>query len=213
MGAGAGFPYPAGGSVPMAVHAPAGDAGVFPNGVGAMRQEARGFTLIELMATLAVLATTLVLVAPTFSGLYRHLNATATYHQLTTSLALARMGAIRHGQPVSICPSTDGRRCRDNVVWDDGWIVFHDPQRSGKPGSAAAVLQRVAPIGHGLALRSTGGRTLLRFTPDGWSHGSNVSIRLCLEDKALLLGKVVMNVAGRPRTERTGGGQQCPFAP
>ncbi|MGQ4583794.1 GspH/FimT family pseudopilin [Lysobacter sp. F60174L2] len=178
-----------------------------------MRQEARGFTLIELMVTLVVLGTTLVLAAPSLSSLYRELNATAVYHQLTVSLAVARMGAVRRGQPVSVCPSRDGQRCSDDVVWDDGWIVFSDPQRNGQPVSVAAVLHHVERVGPGLALRSTGGRTLLRFAPDGWSHGSNVSIRLCREDKALLLGKVVVNVAGRSRTERTDGPLECPFMP
>jgi len=67
-----------------------------------MRQEARGFTQIEWMVTLVGLGTTLVLAAPSLSGVYRELNATAVYHQLTVSLAVARMGAVRRGQTVSV---------------------------------------------------------------------------------------------------------------
>lgn len=178
-----------------------------------MRQEARGFTLIELMATLAVLVITLTLGVPAFAGLQQRVRAINAYHLLTGSLAIARLGAVKRGEPVSVCPSSDGLRCRDDVVWDDGWIVFVDPGRNDQPGSEAAVLQRIDGIGDGLALRSTGGRTMVRFTPDGWAYGSNLSIRLCSREPARLLGKVVVNNGGRPRSERFDKEKPCPYLP
>jgi type IV fimbrial biogenesis protein FimT len=159
-----------------------------------MRQQARGFTLIELMTTLAVLV-----------------RATNAYHLLTGSLAIARLSAVKHGEPVSVCPSSDGVRCRDDVIWDDGWIVFADPSRADQPASADAILQRIDGVGVGLTLRSTGGRTQVRFTPNGWAYGSNLSIRLCEREGNRLLGKVVVNNAGRPRSERYDKAKPCPY--
>lgn len=211
MGSGAAFPYPEDGSGPITVHTAAGDAADSANGVGAMMQEARGFTLIELMTTLAVLAVSLAVGVPAFAGLKQRMGAASAYHLLTGSLAVARMSAVKHGSPVSVCPSSDGLHCRNDVVWDNGWIVFLDPERNDQPASETAVLQRIDGIGNGLMLRSTGGRTLVRFTPDGWSYGSNVSVRLCAEDEARLLGKVVVNNAGRPRTEQATNEEPCPY--
>lgn len=176
-----------------------------------MRQEARGFTLIELMVTLAVMAVLLGIGVPSFQRLQQSTRTSTAFHLLTTSLALARLSAVKSNAPVSVCPSRDGRHCRGDTVWDDGWIVFADPEKNGQPDSETAVLQRIDGIGEGLALRSTGGRKLVRFTPDGWAYGSNLSVRLCVEKKAELLGMVVVNNAGRPRTERPHEVKPCPF--
>lgn len=176
-----------------------------------MRQEARGFTLVELMTTLAVLAITLAVGVPAFAELQQRARAANAYHLLTGSLAIARLSAVKHGHPVSVCPSSDGLNCRDDLIWDDGWIVFSAPDRVEQPGSADAVLQRIDGVGTGLALRSTVGRKLVRFTPDGWAYGSNLSIRLCSREPVRLLGKVVVNNGGRPRSERYDKAEPCPY--
>lgn len=173
----------------------------------------RGFTLVELMATLAVLAISLGLAVPAFTGLQRRVRAADAYSELTTSLAAARLLAVRLRQPVSICPSRDGRRCLDSVVWSDGWIIYADPDRNRQPAGPSAVLHRGEPIEAALALRSTSGRKLVRFLPTGWASGSNLSVRLCSRASGRLLGKVIVNNAGRPRTEHLeDDGTACPYA-
>jgi len=213
MGVGAVFPYPVDRIAPITVH-PAGEDPVnFPNGVGVMKQETVGFTLIELVTTLSVLAITLAIGIPAFAGLQQRARAANAYHLLTGSLSIARLSAVKRGEPVSVCPSSDGVRCRDDVVWSNGWIVFADPDRADQPTDARAILQRIEGVGTGLVLQSTRGRTQVRFTPDGWAFGSNLSIRLCEPDGNRLLGKVVVNNAGRPRSERYDKAEPCPYLP
>jgi type IV fimbrial biogenesis protein FimT len=177
-----------------------------------MRQEARGFTLIELMVTLAVMAVLLGIGVPSFQRLQQSTRTSTAFHLLTTTLALARLSAVKSNAPVSVCPSRDGRHCRGDTVWDDGWIVFADPSRAKQPASAEAILQRFDRVGPGIALRSTAGRTLVRFHPSGMAHGSNLSVRLCSTKDSTHLGSVIVNNAGRPRSERHDG-TPCPFAP
>lgn len=177
-----------------------------------MERRNAGFTLIELMVTLAVLAIALALGAPAFAGLVQRARESNTYHLLTASLATARLAAVKNGVAVTACPSSDGYTCRNNEVWDRGWLIYTDPTRSGQPASRAAILQSVDAAGGGLALRSTAGRRRVRFSPAGWSYGSNLSIRLCTPD-GRFLGKVVVNNAGRPRTERYTTSRPCPFQP
>lgn len=177
-----------------------------------MRYAALGFTLIELMTTLAVLAILLTLGVPAFASLRQQAGTANAFHLLTTSLAIARLTAVQRGMPISVCPSRDGLRCRNDVVWDDGWIVFADPARATQPATADAVLQRIDSIGPGLALRSTVGRTRVRFNARGWSSGSNLSVRLCSMQDRQHLGSVIVNNAGRPRSERYSE-KDCPYAP
>lgn len=177
-----------------------------------MRQEARGFTLIELMVTIAVTAVLLGVGVPSFQRLQQSARTATTFHLLTSSLALARIAAVKQHAPVSVCPSSDGRYCRNEPIWDDGWIVFSDPARAKQPASADAVLQRFDRVGRGLALRSTAGRSLVRFHPSGMAYGSNLSVRLCSTRQGTHLGNVIVNNAGRPRSERQDG-TPCPFLP
>jgi type IV fimbrial biogenesis protein FimT len=175
--------------------------------------EGRGFTLIELLTTLAVLAVTLTIGVPAFAGLQQRARAANAYHLLTGSLAIARLGAVKRGEPVSVCPSSDGRACRGDTAWSGGWIVFSDPGDTGQPADDAAVLQYIDGVGTSLALRSTQGRTQVRFRPDGFAYGSNLSIRLCTREPARLLGKVVVNNGGRARSERYSEPMPCPYRP
>ncbi len=177
-----------------------------------MRQEARGFTLIELMVTLVVVAVLMGIGVPSFQRLQQSTRTSTAFHLLTTSLALARMAAVKQHAQVSVCPSSDGRYCRGDTVWDHGWIVFADPTRAKQPASDEAVLQRFDSVGTGLALRSTTGRSQVRFQPSGMAYGSNLRIRLCSKKDSTHLGSIIVNNAGRPRSERNDG-TPCPFAP
>lgn len=175
-------------------------------------QRISGFTLIESMAVLAVIAVALAAGVPALASLHQSTGAANAHHLLTSSLAIARMSAIQRGSPVTVCPSRDGTSCRGNTIWDDGWIVFVDPDPSGQPSSVSAVLQRIHPIGQGLSLRSTSGRIRVRFAANGWASGSNLSVRLCSRSDRMHLGSVVVNNAGRPRSQRYQR-TPCPYAP
>ncbi|WP_235318688.1 GspH/FimT family pseudopilin [Lysobacter sp. A03] len=176
-----------------------------------MRQDARGLTLLELLVAIAVMGVLLGVGVPSFKNLQRRMAADTTFHLITGALATARATAVTRGVPVSVCPSADGQRCDHHVFWEHGWIVFEDGGRGTQPASERAVLQRFGSLKGGITLRSTVGRTMLRFQPSGMSSGSNISLRLCSGSDDTHLGSVVVNNAGRARTERKQN-EACPFA-
>lgn len=176
-----------------------------------MRQDARGLTLLELLVAIAVMGVMLGVGVPSFQSLQRQMRADTTFHLITTALAAARATAVTRGVPVSVCPSGDGRRCDRHTAWEQGWIVFEHTDRGDQPASERAVLLHFGSLKGGIALRSTTGRTMLRFHPSGMSSGSNVSLRLCSITNRTHLGNVVVNNAGRARTERKQNAV-CPFA-
>lgn len=176
-----------------------------------MGDKEAGLTLVELLATLAIVAIILSAALPSFASLVRRSNEAATYHLLRTSLAFARLRAVKDNAPVTLCPSTDGRNCRVDSVWSDGWIMYRDPGREEQPHTPAAVIRHVDDVAPGLLIRSTTGRRRIRFLPGGWAYGSNLTIRVCEGVSGDLLGSVIVNNAGRPRTERYPAGVRCPF--
>lgn len=177
----------------------------------AMRKDARGLTLIELLATLSVLAILMGIGTPLLGSLVERVRITNAYHLLTASLMTARTAAITRRHPVTVCPSRDGHRCRDDQVWEQGWIVFDDPVRDGQPAGPASILRRVDALGANLILRSTSGRQRVRYGRSGRAYGSNVTLSLCLQDVSKLVGTVIVNNAGRARSSRAGARVRCPY--
>jgi type IV fimbrial biogenesis protein FimT len=86
---------------------------------------ASGFTLLELMVTVTILAIGAAIAAPSYSAMIQRNRAKSVASELLAALNLARSEAARRGQPVSICKSSDGSNCAgSSTQWDSGWIVF-----------------------------------------------------------------------------------------
>jgi type IV fimbrial biogenesis protein FimT len=164
-----------------------------------------GFTLVELMVVTVVAATLLSIGLPAYSHLRERVAVRSASHALTASLSLARTLAVTRRTPVSICPTRDGRTCAHATDWDDGWMVFLDPARRGQPASADHVIAR-DPGRSDLSMRSTGGRRLVRYQPDGRAWGSNVTLRLCSRHEGEVLARVVVNNVGRVRVDHEAAG-------
>ncbi len=65
-----------------------------------------GFTIVELMLTLAVAAVILSLGVPSFQGLVERNQLTSGINQFVSSLT--RSEAVKRNQRVSLCSSSDG---------------------------------------------------------------------------------------------------------
>jgi type IV fimbrial biogenesis protein FimT len=101
-----------------------------------------GFTLLELMISVALIAILLALASPSFREFTSNNRITAANNDLITALNLARSEATKRGTPVSICASADGTTCGAATDWASGWIVFQNPGAAGVIASANDVLQK-----------------------------------------------------------------------
>ena len=87
----------------------------------------RGFTLLELMTAIAVLAILLGIGVPAFNGMIRASQIAAEASDMVTALNLARSEALKRGVRVSVCAAAeDLASCSDEPDWSRGWIVFDD---------------------------------------------------------------------------------------
>jgi len=163
---------------------------------------ARGLTLPELIITLAVLAICSALAWPQLSPLMLRTKGTAALNLLGTSLAGARLGAVSRRVPVTVCPSSNGRQCRKDSIWDDGWILYRDPRSRDQPETPADILQRFTIDQDAFTLRSTSGRQRVRYVPSGYTATNNLTILLCERRAEREVGRVVVSRPGRIRTER-----------
>jgi type IV fimbrial biogenesis protein FimT len=169
-----------------------------------------GLTLVELAVTVAIAAVGLALALPAFHGVQQRTRAATARHSVTSALMTARSSAIMRRQPVTACPSADGIRCSGGRDWSQGWIVYHDPHRHPQPPSSTHVLRRFDALSPSLSMTSTVGRTLVRYQPDGRASGTNLSLRLCSSRDRQLLATVIVNNAGRARSETPSRSTPCP---
>lgn len=84
---------------------------------------AAGFTLVELMVTLAVAAILMAIAIPNFTALINSNRLTATGNELVASLQLARSEALRRNTQVRVCRSEDGSSCAGAGQWNR-WITL-----------------------------------------------------------------------------------------
>ena len=159
-----------------------------------------GFSLIELIATIAVLAVVAAIGGPSMSDLLMQHRAASARYQITTSLASARIAAVTDGQPVSVCPIDSSPRCRSDGIWEKGWMTFRDGASKGQPTGPESILHIEQGLGSRLLLRTTPGRKLARFQPDGRSGGSTLTLSLCASRDKRPLGQVILSNVGRSRT-------------
>lgn len=84
--------------------------------LGRERARDRGFTLIELMVTLTVLAVLLAIATPSFKDFTAGQRAKAAAYDLATALVLARSEAVKRNTTVTLAPITAD-------TWISGWTV------------------------------------------------------------------------------------------
>lgn len=99
--------------------------------------QARGFTLLELMVTLAVASILAVIALPSFRDLLRKNQVSSANNALLADLSYARSEAITRGNIVSICPSADGSSCTaSGQAYESGWLVYSYSPGNGKATTA-----------------------------------------------------------------------------
>lgn len=126
------------------------------------RSRSGGFTLIELMVTVALVAVLLGLAVPSFARLVASNRLTTQTNEFTGMLHLARLEAIRRGQSIAI--RADG----GDINFDTGWKLFTDLDADGAaPGTVTAT--------DGTVIRESGafaGRTTIKRVTRSGTFGS-----------------------------------------
>ncbi|MGB5447443.1 MAG: GspH/FimT family pseudopilin, partial [Woeseiaceae bacterium] len=125
-----------------------------------------GFTLLELMVTLAVAAIILSVGVPSFRGVIMDNRLVSQSNQFVTSIKMARSAAVRYQRPATVCSSDDFDAavptCSGDPDWSDGWIVWVDKNRDSLT-NANEIISVFGPINDASTLASA---TANRFTYD-----------------------------------------------
>lgn len=107
---------------------------------------APGFTLIEMMVTVAIVAILTSLAVPALQRFVTARGAIGQADELAASLRLARSSALKLNANVAICasstPNATAPACATSAVWKSGWLVFVDRAANGTYDSSVDTLIR-----------------------------------------------------------------------
>jgi len=103
----------------------------------------RGFTLMELITTLAIAGIMVTLAVPSFSEVIKNNRLITQENDFVTTLNLARSEAIRRSGRITVCKSSNQVSCSGAGGWEQGWIVFNDVNNDGVVTNPATNVLRV----------------------------------------------------------------------
>lgn len=164
-----------------------------------------GFTLIELMVTLAVIAILAVVAVPATQTLVNGNRLAGTSGEVTAALQLARSEAVRRSARVTMCRSTDGLNCAAGTAWTS-WIVV-DP-RFPVTAPADRIIRSEAVAA---PIQVSGPAAGIVFRPSGLI-ASQETVTVCIPtaNPADNQRVVTVMVSGTTRADRANGGGACP---
>ena len=131
-----------------------------------MNTKHTGFTLIELMVVLSIAAILVSVAIPGFRSLIQNNRLATQANELTGTMNFARGEAIKRGQSVTVCVSTDQAGCTLGTAWAGGWIAFVDVNSNSVFNAGTDTLLRVrGALAGGSTL--TGAATAVRYQATG----------------------------------------------
>lgn len=156
-----------------------------------------GYSLYELIGTIAVVALVLSLGVPSFGRILAEHRLKVEVDTLFHAIHLARKESIVRRREVTLCPSPDGQQCTPGFDWSQGFIMFANLDRDGPPerDPDEPLIRRYSTSSHNLVLanrRSFSFRTTaLRAT--------NGTFFLCDKARRSKARRLIVSYTGRPR--------------
>jgi len=164
-----------------------------------MRTLQGGFTLVEAVIAMLVVAILLAMAVPAWSSALARTHATAAQAALLASLQRSISHAAIAGAEVVLCPAVAGD-CDDGWDWSDGWIAYADIDGDRRHGANETLLHQEPALPADIRLFTSKGRKRLVFQPNGGNAGSNVTFTLCTGDDPERTASMILSNGGQLRS-------------
>lgn len=174
------------------------------------RHRPDGFTLIELMVTIAIAAILLMVAAPSFVTMQRNSELTAAANTLVAGINAARGEAMKRGLNAVVVPT-------DAADWRNGWTVFVDTgtARNGTLDASDIVVQQQPALASYFSITASGTANesppYMMFDPSGYAKTKNtgfgpLTLSIARND---LTGTALAEQTRRVIVARTGRARAC----
>ncbi|CAB1209893.1 GspH/FimT family pseudopilin [Acinetobacter bouvetii] len=165
-------------------------------------EQKNGFTLVELIVTLAVLVILIAFAIPYFHEIMAKQEVRHFTNKLISNIQFAKSQATLHHSNVVLCPSQNKLNCQSNQ-WNSGFIVFLDHNKNRLVDTNEQIIStETTDLKYGnLDWRGTLSIPSLTFQAEnGLPIGSNGSFYYC-SLSAQPHNKLVLSPMGHTRIE------------
>lgn len=141
----------------------------------------RGFTLIELMVTIAVMAILLGIAVPSFNEVTLGGKLGSYANNFVASVNMARSEAIKRSVRITLCATADGTTCATSGGWEQGWVVKCKTTNNTTCDAAGPnwiVLHRQQALPSGLKMADSSSKLSMTFEPTGVG-ATSASLKVC----------------------------------
>jgi type IV fimbrial biogenesis protein FimT len=174
-----------------------------------------GFSLMETLIVIAIIAILLAVGVPSFRYVTQSNRSTSEINGMLGALQLARAEAIKEGQTVSICPSTDLATCAAGATdWETGWLIFSDPGVTGVAGGTNFVVRVQRGFTSTDTLTSDHNVSIIHFSREGFAMNLGNPVTFVLHSppaapiavytrclSLTIVGALSTQIAGAPTAE------------
>jgi len=170
----------------------------------------RGLTLIEILVTVTILSVLVSAAVPSFTYALAGYRISGQVNGWLGDLQYTRAEAIKRGQTVTLCISSDGSTCATGTSWQQGWIVFADANGNATVDSGEAILRTQATLTGNNTFVADNSVRSITFNREGFAAGlpaGNVTLRLHdSTSQSGLTRCVAVTTVGRTSVQKAGTG-------
>lgn len=165
-----------------------------------MKKKNKGFTLLELVIIVAILAITAGFAGPAMTTMIADSRISSGANDFVAALQFAKTEAAARISTVSICMKNDSNKCDAGQDWRTGWVVFVDDNADGTRDDNEEVLLVHEALNQKITFRNADQvKSNIIYQPSGTTSITAAQVLMVCDDRGFIDAArgVLVTITGR----------------